>query len=156
MEQDRSVPLFLLFTGFLFFLYSAKYSIGTLTSPGVGFFPILISAGLIGLSGVFLWQNHHFRIVPRGSSAKEQSGEESGAIWGGKVYGVVAVFIAFAGLHSFLGFWVSVAGAMAALLWIAGVPSWKHAFLGGGITAAVSYLVFEYYLGSIFPEGFLR
>ena len=156
MEQDRSVPFFLLIIGFVFLLYSTKYSIGTLTNPGVGFFPILISALLIGSCGVFLWQNHRFRIVLRRSSTKGDPGEESVAIWGGKAYGVVAVLIAFAGLHSFLGFWVSVAGAMAALLWIAGVPSWKHALLGGGITAAVSYLVFEYCLGSIFPEGFLR
>jgi hypothetical protein len=154
VEQDRSIPLFLLIIGFGFLFYSGKYTIGSLTNPGVGFFPILIAAGLVGLAGVFLWQTHRSLAFLRRSPPKRAAAEES--IWGGKAYGVIATLIAFAALHAVLGFWVSVSGAMAALLRIAGVPSWKRALLGGGITAVISYLVFEYYLGAIFPEGFLR
>jgi hypothetical protein len=154
VEEDRSIPIFLLIVGFGFLFYSGKYTIGSLTNPGVGFFPILIAAGLVGLSGAFLWQKHRSLGILRRSRVEGEDAGES--IWGGKAYGVIATLIAFAALHAILGFWVSVLGAMAALLRIAGVPSWKRALLGGGITAVVSYLVFEYYLGAMFPEGFLR
>ncbi len=154
MEEDRSIPLCLLIIGIGFIFYSAKYPIGSLTNPGVGFFPILIAAGLVGLAAASLWGRHrapaNLRRLPGGGAVAEES------IWAGRTYGVIATLIAFAAVHAVLGFWVSVWAAMGFLLRIAGVPSWKRALLGGGITALVSYLVFEYYLGAIFPEGLLR
>jgi hypothetical protein len=154
VNKDRTVPLALFITGLGFMIYSAKYNIGSLTNPGVGFFPILIAGGLAGLAGSFLWQNS--RQLAAHPEWKTREGMTQESIWVGKAYAVIATLLAFAALHAVLGYWVSVFGAMAALLRIAGVRSWKRAVLGGGITAVMSYLVFEYCLGAVFPEGYLR
>ncbi len=150
MKSDRQTPLVLLIIGLGFVGYSTKYNIGNLNNPGVGFFPILIGVALAGLAGFFL--------VREWSPAPGQKGEAPSAppILTGKAYGVVATLVAFAALHSILGYWTSIFGAMAALLRVAGVPSWKKSLLGGAITSAVSYLVFEYWLGVLFPEGWIR
>ena len=154
MHGDRTVPLALLITGFGFVVYSIKYNIGSLTNPGVGFFPILIAGGLAGLSASFLWRKRREPATLPDGKTMEGIAQES--IWVGKAYAVIATLLAFAGLHAVLGYWVSVFGAMAALLRIAGVRGWNRALLGGGITAIMSYLVFEFWLGAVFPEGYLR
>lgn len=154
MEQDRSIPIILFIIGLGFIIYSTKYTIGSLTNPGVGFFPILISVGLAGMAAAVLWQKYRLRAVYHLPKAKEADAEES--IWVSKAYAVIATLMAFAALHAVLGFWVSVFGAMAVLLRIAGMASWRRAFLGGGITAVISYLIFEHCLGAVFPEGYLR
>lgn len=150
MKSDRQTPLILLIIGLGFVGYSTKYNIGSLNNPGVGFFPILIGVALAGLAG--------YCLVREWSPAPGQTGETPPAppILTGKAYGVVATLVAFAALHSILGYWTSIFGAMAALLRVAGVPSWKKSILGGAITSAVSYLVFEYWLGVLFPEGWIR
>ena len=154
VDKDRIVPLALLITGLGFVIYSAKYNIGSLTNPGVGFFPILIAGGLGGLAASFLWQKS--RQLAAHPDWKARGGTTQESIWVGKAYAVIATLIAFAALHAVLGYWVSVFGAMASLLRIAGVLSWKRALLGGGITAVICYLVFEYWVGAVFPEGYLR
>jgi len=150
LKSERQTPLVLLIIGLGFVGYSTKYNIGNLNNPGVGFFPILIGVALAGLAGFFL--------VREWSLASGQTGKAPSAppILTGKAYGIVATLVAFAALHSILGYWTSIFGAMAALLRIAGVPSWKKCILGGAITSALSYLVFEYWLGVLFPEGWIR
>jgi len=150
LKSVPQTPLVLLIIGLGFVGYSTKYNIGSLNNPGVGLFPILIGVALAGLAGFFL--------VRQWSPAPGQTGKAPSAppILSGKAYGVVATLVAFAALHSILGYWTSIFAAMTALLRVAGVPSWKKSILGGVLTSAVSYLVFEYWLGVLFPEGWIR
>ena len=154
MEQDRTIPVALLIIGIGFVIYSNKYTIGSLTNPGVGFFPLLIGIGLAGLAGVFILQESKRLSATGGAKTKRAATDET--ILKGKIYAVTAILLAFAALHSVLGYWTSTFGAMVALLRVAGVPSWKKALIGAGITAIASYLVFEHWLGTLFPEGLIR
>ncbi len=154
MHRDRTIPWALLIIGIGFVIYSNKYLIGNLTQPGVGFFPLLIGIGLAGLAGAFILQERRGRsTIGNGEIQSQAPGE---GILKGKIYAVSAVLFAFAALHSVLGYWTSIFGAMVGLLRVAGVPSWKKALLGGGITAIASYFLFEYWLGVLFPEGWIR
>jgi len=154
MERDPTIPWALLIIGIGFVIYSNKYTIGNLSQPGVGFFPLLIGIGLAGWAGVFILQERKGRSATEKEETQRQAPGES--ILKGKIYAVTAILFAFAALHSVLGYWTSIFGAMVVLLRVAGVPGWKKALLGGGMTAIASYFIFEYWLGVLFPEGWIR
>ena len=148
------IPLILLLAALGYIAYAAKYNFGSLTNPGVGFFPTLMGIALaVCAGGLLLPQSLRVREKPD-SESTEVEGQE--LIWAGKAFAFLAALLAFALLHSVLGFWVSIFGTMVALLRISGVSRWTGALAGGVITAALSYLVFEYWLRVLFPEGFLR
>jgi len=148
------IPLILLVGGLGYVAYATRYNLGSLRSPGIGFFPVLMGVGLVLVAGAILFRQWRWVSTEKDSEAREAAFHDSLGV--NKAYAVMSTLVAFAVLHSILGFWISVFGAMLALLRIAGVPNWRGALFGAGITAVISYLVFEFWLGVLFPAGFLR
>jgi hypothetical protein len=151
MEQDKSTPFALVLIGIFFIVYSFKYRIGSIMSPGVSFFPLVCATGLTVVGLILLGK--HFLFGKDDRDKKGDKGPAPQSIWVDKAIRIVAVLLAFAALHAVLGFWISVFGAMVLLQRIAGVSTWRWSVFGGGATMAIGYLIFEYWMGAFFPLG---
>ncbi|MCU0561336.1 MAG: tripartite tricarboxylate transporter TctB family protein [Desulfobacterales bacterium] len=154
MKRDAITPLSLFLIAIIFIVYSLKYKFGSLNAPGVSFFPTVSATGLAGLSLFLFWKDRRSAKKERQSNVIHESTQEP--IQRGKLCALFVVMVLFALLHSVLGFWLCIFGAMVAIQRIAGVSSWKWSFLGGGATMAIGYLVFERLMGAHFPEGVLE
>ncbi len=150
MGRDKGIPSALIAIGVLFIAYSFRYRIGTIMSPGVGFFPLVCATGLTGAALALFWKRDH-----SGENDHPQTGKGPGekSLRNGKVRQIVGVLAAFAVLHGLLGFWVSIFGVMVLLQRIAGVSTWRWSVFGGGATVGIGYLVFEYWMSAFFPLG---
>jgi hypothetical protein len=154
MENDRYVPLFLFLIAIVFIVYSFRYEIGSISNPGVSFFPLLCAAGLAVVALAQLWKS--IRSASKKQNPQINQTPTEGTIYVRKAYAIIAVLVVFALLHSVLGFWLSVFIAMMALLRIAGVSNWKWSIFGGAATTIIGYLVFERWMGAYFPKGVIE
>jgi uncharacterized membrane protein len=121
----------------------------------MAFFPILLGLGLVGGSAVYLLLISRRAGAPKGAASTEASKEKK-STQQSKAYALASVLALFVVFHSILGFWVGIFFTMVGLFRITGVRTWIRALLGGVITAAISYFVFEYWLGTPFPAGMLE
>ena len=153
--NDRGIPLVLLIIGGGYLAYATKYPFGGFKTPGMAFFPILLGLGLVGGSAVYLLLISRRAGALKGAASPEAPKEKK-SIQQRKAYAFATVLAFFVVSHSILGFWVGIFLTMVGLFHITGIRTWIRALLGGVITAAISYFVFEYCLGTPFPTGMLK
>jgi len=143
-EQRSSV--FWIAVGLAIALYSKKYGLGTLSSPGPGFVPFLSGLAIALLALVVFFQQRH------------RKGKESlKDLWVQRkwptvllVMGVLVLYTIF--LRS-LGFLLTTFLLLAFLYRAMEPLSWGKVFFGAIIGALGSYAIFQLWLQAQLPEG---
>ena len=128
-------------------LYSRKYGLGTLSSPGAGFLPFLSGLAMAVLAVVVfvqripgkkdtlvgLWANRRWPAVPI----------------------VLAALVAYAVVLNTLGFVLDTFFLTAFLLRVMQPLAWKKVLAGAAGATLGSYAVFRLWLEAQLPVGFL-
>jgi hypothetical protein len=143
-EQRSSV--FWIAVGLAIALYSKKYGLGTLSSPGPGFVPFLSGLAIALLALVVFFQQRH-------SKGKESLKD----LWVQRkwptvllVMGVLVLYTIF--LRS-LGFLLTTFLLLAFLYRAMEPLSWGKVFFGAITGALGSYAIFQLWLQAQLPEG---
>ncbi len=137
-------PLVLLTLALAMGIAAHRLGLGSLSSPGPGFFPFLNAVGL-GLTALVLVVQAHHRARRDG---------ESGSPWP-MVLGLTAGIAAYGILVDHLGFPL-MSFLFLLLCWVvvAREPLWRSVMLAA-VTAAAAYLLFDRLLGVRLPRGLL-
>jgi putative tricarboxylic transport membrane protein len=145
-EQISSIFL-LLFSAFICF-FSYQISIGSLRSPGSGFFPFFLAA-ILGLLSIM---NFSKAILRRRRAVGKEKTLENGINWKNIILVLVGLFL-YPILLSLLGFLLVTFIFTAFFLRFIEPQKWPVVLgMGGGI-AIIFYLIFQYWLKIQFPSG---
>ncbi len=142
MNREKITGIFLLGLGLAVFLKSLTYPLGTLRRPGGGFFPLIASVLLMGLSALLTL--HAFRGKEVDKSFQFPFFPEKEA--------PRRVFLGFAGLLAYryllpvIGFAVSTAVFIFFLSRFLARYSWLMSVVFAVITAVISYYLFQVWL----------
>ncbi len=131
-----------LVAGITYSLAATAYPVGTLGSPGPGFFPALVGA-LLMVSSVLCLLGERRRPSPPPVAP------------GADFWRVPALTLAIAGYVALLkplGFWLAASGLWAATLSILDRRPWWLAALSGLAAGGATYLLFQF-LGVPLPRG---
>jgi len=144
-ESEVVGGLFWMGMGSFFALAGVKLSVGTLTNPGPGFFPMIIALSL-AFSGLLTLAKGLIRSVR----------PVSGISWKQQALATASVFF-YGFLLDFFGFLISTFILMLLLfgLLIKGKSRWYKVFLYAAATALASWLVFSVALSVPFPSASL-
>jgi len=147
----RALPitaLCFLLLGVAYLIGSLKLPLGTSARPGAGLFPLLVGASLTILSLLLFI----FALKQREVSPKDQEpfpgGEDRQ-----RVLAVTITLILFVVLLQPLGYGISSALLMVAILRLLGLRSWRKIVLISVLTAAISFYLFDSFLGPPLPRG---
>jgi putative tricarboxylic transport membrane protein len=147
-NNDQRSSLFWLAFGLAIALYSRKYGLGRLSSPGPGFLPCLTGLAIAGLALVVFAQQFF-----------KPGGEKIRDLWQKKnwttVLMVLGVLVLYTLLFNFLGFLLDTFWLIAFLLRIIEPMSWIKVLAGATGAAGGSYVIFELWLQAQLPKGFL-
>ena len=145
-NNDQRSSLIWCVIGLAIALYSGKYGLGMLSSPGPGFVPFLAGLAIGGLSLVVFFQQW-----------REGKKEKLKDLWAKrdwptmlKVMGALALYAVF--LKS-LGFLLTTFFLIVYLFRIIEPMTWKKVLIGAFLTAFGSYVVFEVWLEAQLPAG---
>ncbi len=141
--MDRLSGVVVFFVGVLIFWQGGSLSMGSLNSPGPGFFPKLLAITIIVLS-IFL-------NIPR---TKKGQGIQSLSYWlNWRVSIVFAALIGYFLSLDYLGFVIS--SFLLMIFLFIGIDShkWYKALLGAILTIGLVYVLFEILLKSNLPQG---
>ncbi|HVP77004.1 MAG TPA: tripartite tricarboxylate transporter TctB family protein [Thermodesulfobacteriota bacterium] len=147
-NNDQRSSLFWLVIGLAIALYSAKYGLGKLSSPGPGFMPFLSGLVLAGLALVVFLQQ-----LSRGSKEKLRD------LWDQKNWSTIMMVMGALVLYTiffrFFGFLLDTFLLTALLLRVMEPLSWKKVVAGAMGAAIGSYAIFQLWLKAQLPKGFL-
>jgi putative tricarboxylic transport membrane protein len=136
--------IFWLFIGIFFCVWSIhSYRIGSLTKPGPGFFPFLLSILMILLS--LMWLKEAKKRFP--------------ITFGGlkKVAFTILILLLAALLFETIGYFLTVFLLIVFLMMVGTeLKSWKKIIITALLTAIGVYIVFVLLLEQPFPRGLLR
>ncbi len=149
-KEEISSTVLLLFSAFICF-FSYGLSVGSITSPGPGFFPFYLGASL----GLFALDTLTRTLVRKRRAADTPPPVRSDINWKNILFTVVVLF-AYPVLLYTLGFALSTFLFMALFLRVISGERWPIVLGMGGAVAAVFYLMFQYWLQIQFPVGFFR
>jgi len=151
MGRDFISSLFLTLIGLFFLIYSTKYDLGTLASPGEAVFPMLIAVVLLAMSGWLLLQS----LFKRRPENQEQTSSEKKVVkeenWR------VLLLFSLVGVSLFsievLGFFLTSFILVALCCRLLGVNKWLPALTIAAAAITGAYLIFELWLKVAFPKG---
>lgn len=147
-NNDQRTSFIWLVVGLAIALYSMKYGLGTLSSPGPGFMPFLSGLAIIGLALVVFFQQ-----LAKGSREKLKD------LWAQKnwlsILMVMGALVLYTVLFRFLGFLLDTFLLIAFLLRVMEPLSWKKVLVGAIGSALGSYIIFQLWLEAQLPKGFL-
>ena len=146
-NNDQRSSLFWLVVGLAIALYSRKYDLGSLSSPGPGFLPFLSGAAMALLALVVFFQ----QFPKRKETLK--------SLWSHTkwptVLLVLASLVAYTVLLELLGFLLDTFVLTAFLLRVMEPLNWTKVFAGATGATLGSYAVFQLWLQAQLPSGFL-
>lgn len=123
--------------------------LGTLHDPGSGFIFFWVGIIMVGLS---------LAILVKAIREKDQAGEMRSLLvnvhWK-KIVAVLAVLFLYAYAFTLLGFILSTVLLLIFLFKAVEPQRWSVAIIGAVGSSLVAYLVFQVWLGSQLPRGFL-
>jgi putative tricarboxylic transport membrane protein len=127
-----------------------KLELGTLHDPGSGFIFFWVGIIMIGLSaGIFI----------KALKGEGQADELKRAFWTEirllKIISVLAALSLYAYFFTFLGFILGTVLLLIFLFKVVEPQTWSRAVLGAVISTLTAYVVFNLWLGSQLPKGFL-
>lgn len=126
---------------------AVRMPIGNFSSPGPGFFPVVVGVLVAALSGALLLQ-----AEPRSGPGTAPAVFPSGAA-ATRVVGVWLAVAAYAALVSTLGHALLATLVSVAILRVLGMRRWRDALLLAALLAGGSYLAFTLLLGVPLPDG---
>jgi putative tricarboxylic transport membrane protein len=138
--------------GVLFLIGSIGLGLGSLTEPGPGFFPFVMAACLISFSSI-----HFISSLIKGGQFNLSAGER---FWP-QSYGIkkilytILLVLGFVLLLNYLGFVLNSLLFMFIILRFIERQKWLTVFLMVSLTTVLSYLIFQLWLRSNLPVGFL-
>jgi hypothetical protein len=136
--------------GLLTALGSVQLRVGSLTSPGSGFFPFVAGSLLALVStylAIVLWYRHRPGPEPDRSRA--------GSLPRGSTWLLMACLLTYSAAFTRLGFPLSTFLLLIVLFRVNGANSWIATILYSLVTVALCYLVFAYWFQVYFPTGIL-
>ena len=150
MNREKITGIFLFGLGVAVFLKSLTYPLGTLRKPGGGLLPLIASVLLMGLSALLTLQAFRGREVDKSSESPFFPEKEAPR----------RILLGFAGLLAYryllpvIGFAGSTAVFIFFLSRFLGRYSWIMSIVFAGITAVVSYYLFQVWLKIPMPTPF--
>lgn len=149
LERAQQVAaLALLLFGLAVCWQAAQLSVGEVSRPGPGFFPIVLGASLVPLAA---WALLEARAV--GGGAASSTPAISAKF--GQIALVAGLILGFAVLLEPLGYLPSMLILMLLLLRLAG-RGWRLSALIAVASALLSYVLFDGLLGTPLPNGILE
>jgi hypothetical protein len=152
MKSDRISGIVIFAIGMAVCLTSLKYPIGTLPKPGGGFFPLLASIVLLGLSAVFIFQSFTAKRGENSSAGSFFPRKEAAK----RILCGFAALLAYRYLIPVIGF----APATAVFIFFLGKfmenYSWKKSVFFSLATAILSYYLFQVVLKIAMPIPLLK
>ena len=146
MNKERIASLFFIFTGFFALFHSLKYPIGSLTLPGPGMFPLVLSV-LMGLLGILIF------ISGRG---RERIDWRTPIRQLGRPLEIFILTVGFILAFERLGFLItSFLYLFGLFIWVCRFRLWV-AFLWAIVLMPASFIFFGKILGLLLPMGPLR
>lgn len=130
--------------GALFLVLSVRLGVGSVTQPGPGLWPFIVSLLITVLSGGLLVQAL-LRPV-RGGVLVRGAGKPAAGF---------ALVAAYALVMGRIGYLVSTVALLAVWIRFIGGRPWRTAVLVAVLAAAASYVVFRHWLGVPLPAGVL-
>ncbi len=136
-----------------YLLANRGYPLDTLATPGPGIFPLAVGLLMLGLAAaqaVAAVRSHP------DSAASTHAAPEAGGPARGRVLGMVALLIAYAGVAGAIGFLTASFGVVVVSSRLLGARDWtRPVALALGVTVA-AHLIFVAWLAVPFPTGSLR
>jgi hypothetical protein len=152
MKSDRISGIVIFAIGAAVCLASLSYPIGTLQKPGGGFFPLLASILLLGLSAVFIYQS----FTAKGGETSSVVSFFPGKNASKRILCGVAALLGYRYLIPVIGF----APATAVFIFILGKfmenYSWKKSLFFSVVTAVLTYYLFQVVLKIAMPIPMLK
>lgn len=152
MKSDRISGIIIFAIGLAVCLVSLSYPIGTLRKPGGGFFPLLASVVLLGLSAVFIFQSF---------AAKHGEGSPAVSLSPGKE-ARKRILLGFVGLLGYRYLIPVIGFAPATVVFIFFLStflerySWKKSLFFSVATAVSAYYLFQVVLKIAMPIPMLK
>lgn len=147
-NNDQRSSLFWLTIGLAIAVYSGKYGLGTLSSPGPGFLPFLSGLAMAGLALVVFFQQ-----------LSQKGREKIKDLWRQRNWPtmlmVMGALILYTLLFKLLGFLLDTFLLIAFLLRVMEPMSWRKVLAGAVFAAGGAYLIFQLWLEAQLPTGFL-
>jgi len=148
-KKDILSSLFWLATGFGVCYGGYDLELGTLRDPGSGFMFFWVGVIMTGLSLAVLVKA--IRMKPDQKGVGLLRGEVRWA----KILSVLAALVLYAYVFTYLGFILSTVLLLLFLFKAVEPQKWSWAVMGAVISTLTAYGVFQLWLGSQLPRGFL-
>jgi putative tricarboxylic transport membrane protein len=147
-NNDQRSSLFWLAAGLAIALYSGKYGLGRLSSPGPGFLPFLSGLAIAVLALMVFFQQF-----------SKKGREKVKDLWQKRnwptVLMVMGALVLYTLLFQFLGFLLDTFWLIAFLLRVMQPMHWIRVMAGAIVAAGASYVIFQLWLKAQLPTGFL-
>jgi putative tricarboxylic transport membrane protein len=126
---------------------SYRLGLGNIHNPGAGLIPFGVAL-VLGLMAIGLF----FRSLLQVTRGYEEKKAFEGIEWR-RVVGVLGTLLGYGIAFNFLGFHLCTFFLMVLLLGGVGRRKWRFTLVVSMITTLCAYLVFEAWLGCLFPRG---
>lgn len=150
-DLDRVSGVILFLFGLFIFFGSFRYRIGSITNPGAGLFPLILSILLIILSGVTI-VNSYLQSFRRNEEVSISPFFPQ-KVTPRRIFLALISMFAIRYLLPILGFMPSTFLFVLILVKSLGGYNWRSSFLVSALSALVSHFVFVMWLKLIFPIG---
>ena len=148
-KKDILSSLFWLAAGFGVCYGGYDLELGTLRDPGSGFMFFWVGVIMVGLSLAVLVKAVRMKPDQKGV------GLLRGEVRWGKILSVLAALVLYAYVFTHLGFILSTVLLLLFLFKAVEPQKWSWAVLGAVISTLTAYGVFQLWLGTQLPRGFL-
>ncbi len=148
-KKERTESLFWIGIALAICVESIRLGPGTISSPGPGFVPLGCGA-ILGVTALVFFLQARTRPLEGGERLWQK-----GARWGILII-IPLSLIGYALLLKPLGFLIVSFFWMGFVCMGLGKMGWKGAVLTSALSTFASYIVFQYYLGILFPPGLFR
>jgi putative tricarboxylic transport membrane protein len=139
MKVDRICGIILSIVGAGVLLSSLSYPIGTLQKPGGGFFPLIASVMLLGLSALLTFQSFTNKDGEKSVDLPFFPGREAAK----RILFVFAALLGYRYIFPVIGFALVTGIFIFFLARFLGYFSWKTSIFFAVATAVVSYYLFQ-------------
>lgn len=152
-KRDLLSSFCLLVLGVLMAFESARVSIWSRAGPQEGFFPLLISVIIIGLSLLIFVKSLILARRERREIKDKQMKEEVSAF---RVSSYIMLMLLYALLIEWVGFLIASALFLILVLKYIERQGWWITILMGSVSVIISYFLFVYFLGVPLPMGLIK
>jgi putative tricarboxylic transport membrane protein len=152
MKSDRISGIVIFAIGAAVCLASLSYPIGTLPKPGGGFFPLLASILLLGLSAVFIFQSFTGKGGETSSAVSFFPGKNASK----RIFCGCAALLGYRYLIPVIGFAPATAVFIFFMVKFMESYSWKKSIFFSVVTAVLTYYLFQVVLKIAMPIPMLK